>query len=1545
MNRSYKVIWNASRQLWMAVGELAKSQGKCRSTRKARPAVSTAVLVLGAGLGLSATPAAAGFVDWVAGSGEWSTGSNWGGGTAPTVDDSPIIANGGVAQLSSGGDETIDSVFVGAGGGSGELSITNGTLTNRNTYIAWGEHSGAVTVSGPDASLVSEREIAVGAQGAAELSVLNGGSVSAGSVTIGGYISSNGNGKVIVDGVGSSLVSLSGLTVGELEASGELTIANGGAISVDNDNDSGNGYFGTLYIARSAASNATVNIGAKAVDVATAAGTLNASRVEFGDGTGKLVFNHSDTNYEFAADIVDKSGGAGGQGAVEVYSGTTIFTGNSSHAGGTAINGGTLQIGNGGASGSIGGDITNHSALVFNRSNTLSHAGSISGTGSVTQAGSGTLILRGNNSYSGGTFINGGTLLVNTNNATGSGAITVNSGTLQIGNGGTHGSIGGDITNHSALVFNRSNMVSHAGNISGTGSVTQAGSGTLILAGNNSYNGGTVINGGTLVVNSSTATGSGAVTVNNGGTLGGSGSIGGAVTVNDGGTLAAGNSPGTLTLANLTLNNASVLDFELDSPAGTAGVDSDLIAVTGDLTLDGILNVSDLGGWDFGTNPGDSGSYTLFTYGGSLTDNDLAFGTGLLAGYNYAIDTATTGEVRLTADYTGLQFWDGSGTADDGVVAGGSGTWDAASSNWSEQDGSRNLTWGGLTAVFAGTAGTVEVDGTHTVEGLQFASDGYVLADSDGNGALQLASGDVEARLDDGVSAVIGLGLTGSGGLTKTGAGTLVLTADQTYTGGTIINGGFLQLGDGGTSGSVIGDIVNNGGLLINRSDDFALNGVISGSGGVWQGGTGTLMLTADQTYTGGTLVSQGTLQIGDGGTSGSLAGDIMLTDEGALVFNRSDTLLFDGVISESGALTQAGAGTLVLTAESTYTGGTTITSGTLQLGDGGTTGSVIGDIVNHGELAFARSDDIVFDKLISGSGSLTQAGNGTLVLATDQTYTGGTTITSGTLQVGDGGTSGSISGNIANHGTLVFNRVDEFALDGDITGAGTIKLASGTTRFSGDLGGYTGALSVERAVLAIADGATLNLGGDYNQGVDGLLRLGASANDSYGRLAVAGAATFADGTGLEVDVTEVNTLAVGGTLTGVVTAGTLEAGSFELNDNSELFNFVAAVNGNQLDLQVRSTTTAEENVIAEGFNPGRGAARELDRVIAGGATGTDMDNVVTALGKLDNQQAVANAVGETLPLLTTGTARAAAAAMSGTNRMIQARQSSLSGLSSGDELFNDQGVWLKPLGSWADQDARDGMIGFEADTYGVIGGFDGELDSGNRLGVALSYMNVRVASDDASHNADIEAYQAIAYGSHSLGARSGLEFSWQADVGRNSNRGQRYIGFMDRTAKADYDSTTGHLGLGVARAYELSATTLVTPGVRADYAIIHDESYTETGAEALSLDVDSNTSDELLLMTEADLSHRLNDNTRLLANLGVGYDLINDDTNLTSSYVGGGVAFTTDGEAASPWLGRAGIGLAVDSGEGTEITLSYDLEGREDFLAKTASAKFRWAF
>jgi len=174
----------------------------------------------------------------------------------------------------------------------------------------------------------------------------------------------------------------------------------------------------------------------------------------------------------------------------------------------------------------------------------------------------------------------------------------------------------------------------------GEGGLTKLGDGILELTAANTYAGRTIVSAGTLLVNntSGSATGEGSVTVNAGATLAGSGTIDGSVSF-VGGTLAAGNSPGTLHLGSTSFDAASILNYQLDTPGVVGSGINDLVDVTGDLTLDGTLNVEALSGFGVGT-------YRLFDYTGSLFDNGLDLGL-IPGGFSYSIDTSVAHQVNL----------------------------------------------------------------------------------------------------------------------------------------------------------------------------------------------------------------------------------------------------------------------------------------------------------------------------------------------------------------------------------------------------------------------------------------------------------------------------------------------------------------------------------------------------------------------------------------------------------------------------------------------------------------------------------------------------------------------------------------------------------------------------------------------------------------------------------------------------------------------------------------------------------------------------------
>ncbi|WP_308217220.1 autotransporter-associated beta strand repeat-containing protein [Variovorax sp. RO1] len=650
------------------------------------------------------------------------------------------------------------------------------------------------------------------------------------------------------------------------------------------------------------------------------AGSANASTTFAGsiDGTGSLV----------------KEG-----------TGTLTLSGSNTYTGGTTISAGTLQVGSGGTTGSIDGNVTNHAALVFNRSNDAAFAGHITGSGSVTKTGAGTLVYTGNATYTGGTTLNGGTLEIRdsgsivgniANNAalvfnrsadttfagnisgTGSllqkgarkltltgdntftGATTVVAGNiLQIGAGGTTGSITGIISNDGDLVFDRAGELSYAGVISGSGTLSKNGTGILELTGASTYTGATEVNAGTLRVNNTTgsATGTSTVQVKNGATLSGGGTISGQVTIANGATLAPGSNLGTLTTGMLRFDPGAFLSYELGQAGTVGGPLNDLVKVNGGLVLDGTLNVAEAPGGTFGP-----GLYRLISYTGSLIDNGLNIGTapaGTTAG-DLHVQSSVRGEINLiNSKGVDLVFWDGAGgdpsTYNDGTISGGSGTWRIGNStlndpsdSWTGANGKTNTGWKqNQFALFGGAAGTVTVDNTGgaiSIDGAQFSTSGYVVTGD----ALTLGNASTIIKVGDGtasgaqMSATIASVLSGSGGLTKDDLGTLILKGANTYMGGTLVRAGTLQ----GDTTSLRGPIVNNAQVAFDQVASGSFAGTMSGSGSLRKSGGGELLLTAANTYKGGTQVDGGSLNLGVTGAVGT--GPVGVSSGAALIFSGS---------------------------------------------------------------------------------------------------------------------------------------------------------------------------------------------------------------------------------------------------------------------------------------------------------------------------------------------------------------------------------------------------------------------------------------------------------------------------------------------------------------------------------------------------------------------------------------------------------------------------------------------------------------------------------
>ncbi|UVN47047.1 autotransporter domain-containing protein [Pseudomonas mosselii] len=750
--------------------------------------------------------------------------------------------------------------------------------------------------------------------------------------------------------------------------------------------------------------------------------------------------------------------------------------GANTYSGGTELQAGTLVVGNNAALGTGGLEVTGNANLdsasavtlanpvnvsgVLNvlGTNDLHLAGVLSGAGELNKSGLADLTLSGNNTFSGILNILSGSLSTLGTTALGTQSqLNVSTGaSLNLDGNTSLGDIGG--TGAIQIAAGNSLTVEggvFGGNISGTGTLNKLGSATLALNSANSHTGTTNVQAGGLKVDGSLA--SGAVNVASGASLSGAGSLGGAVTVANGGNLAA-TSGSTLNAGNLVLDSGANFNASLGTPSGGG---SPLVNVANNLTLGGTLNVTDIGG--FG-----AGVYRLFAYGGSLTNNGMSFGTTPVPITDLTVQTAVANQVNLVVGgASNVLFWDGSQSVANGQIDGGSGTWDAINTNWTDVNGVLNSTWNDTFAVFQGAPGTVTVNGSHSITGLQFVTDGYVL--NAGTAGELLGNGTTNLRVDNGVTATLNVALNGTGSVAKQDGGTLVLNAANGYSGGTALNGGTLVLGnnsalgsgtltaaggttlDSNTAVTLANTTVLNGALAIAGSNDLTLNGVVSGTGGLIKNGAGLLTLNGANTYSGGTQINAG----GVVGNSTSLQGAIL--NNGALTFEQNANGSYTGNLSGNGTLAKNGTGELLLTGVNTFTGATSVNAGTLlvngrldstsvqvatgaRLGGSGTYGGAV-QIANGATLAAGQSaTPLTVGSLDLASGSALDFSLGAPAASTTVVRVNGNLVLDGTLNITDAGGFGtgvyqlfSYGGTLTDNG-LVFGAIPGSVVLGDLS-------------------------------------------------------------------------------------------------------------------------------------------------------------------------------------------------------------------------------------------------------------------------------------------------------------------------------------------------------------------------------------------------------------------------------------------------------------------------------------------------------------------------------
>jgi autotransporter-associated beta strand protein len=633
-----------------------------------------------------------------------------------------------------------------------------------------------------------------------------------------------------------------------------------------------------------------------------------------------------------------------------------------------------------------------------------------------------------------------------------SGIATLDAGTLRIGNGGSTGSLGhATITNNAALIIQRDGLLHFPAEILGTGTLDITGPGTVVLSGAATHTGATTIRGGTLRR---------------------AGSLISPVTVQSGGTLAPGPAArsGTLSLASLSLDAGSRTAFRVGFTRG------DRISVTnpGGLAIQGAHAV-DL----VPTEPWlENDQFTLFTYDSSYTGSiaNLSIGTAPHGSYSF-FDDALSGEISVQVDALDTLVWKGNVSS----------AWDVdQTANWQLLSNNAAARFFAHDQVrFDGSAANTAVTLTGTVPA------GEIVFHFNAPTQYQLS----------------GPGsLTGFGDFEKSGTGTLILT--NALTRNLTLLGGTVQVGDGGTSGSIgTGPILNDGLLVFQRSDDMTLAQAINGTGVLSQQGGGTLTLAggADSYNAGDIRVNAGTLRLGAAESSlrlfplsasrtitihsGASMELLYRNAFGAIPSTPTTTLIVDGgtVLSSSGTAGSVnilqdpvlrnganiravknfpGFGAFQLQGTVTVAGnaasGISTSGGDVTVGNGAdNTGITTFDVA---DVSGNSAADLTIEAIIRNSGNngasiggLTKSNAGTLLLTAANTYTGTTTVSEGTL---------AISGSLGNTAVTVESGAT-LAGSGGI--GGPVTLQSGATHL------LTVAASADAQITRII-GGTLTL-------------------------------------------------------------------------------------------------------------------------------------------------------------------------------------------------------------------------------------------------------------------------------------------------------------------------------------------------------------------------------------------------------------------------------------------------------------------------------------
>ncbi|MCC8164950.1 MAG: autotransporter domain-containing protein [Planctomycetes bacterium] len=770
------------------------------------------------------------------------------------------------------------------------------------------------------------------------------------------------------------------------------------------------------------------------------------------------------------------------------------------------------------------------------------------------------------------------------------------------------------------------------------------------------------------------------------------------------------------------------------------------------------------------------------------------------------------------------------------------------------------------------------------------------------------------------------------------------------------LNGGGLQWAAGTTTdiSSRLAALGTDGGTFDTNGNDVTLATSIEG-GGLIKKGDGTLTVTSANTYTGTTTVEAGALHIGDGGTSGSVASaSIDVSGAAAVVLNRSDAVMYSGVVSGAGNLTKKGSGTLILTGTNTSTGTTTVEAGALQIGDGVTGGSIeSGSVAVAGTAAliFNRSDTVTYAGRVSGEGTLVKRGAGGLTLTAENSHTGETFVSEGTLALSGTGAIAASSG-LTMAGSTSF---DISAIAGDSTSVAALTISGTGTSIADSGNGKT--LTID------GDTITFDIGG-VAAGETMLAANGTLVTTAATTIVLAGTPTLQQGqTVILVDgvdaasaFTDALDIRYGRysydiTLSGlnIVLGGngyiTFREDSDTILEPAGLNNVNIATGGDYLD---------RLDAASDPFLPTLSAAYDLATI------GRAPDEAAIALQQLYGGYAAyaSNALdadatrfrhrwqGQNRSFFDS---RMVSGQFAGSVTSDDALAAPAHGVR--DRIACGQSrIWAGGGGAWAKQDGKNNLPGYTYDSDGAVLGYEYTFGDLN-LGVAAAYSRGDLKVKDLRYKNEADVLNLALYGAylHDSGVylEGGLGYghAWN-DYTVHS------IATPGGSKKAKYgsDAFTADLNLGyIAR---LPRDINFIPSVGVDYTHIRNGAWSENvnTAALVANRFDSghdNRVDIPLGVRFTRLYRFGDDGGHIVPEVRASYVYTADRSrpSITAGYAGtsGGVEMIGVVPGRSHW--RVGAGLSGRIGSRVDFRVEYDFETRSGFRGHTLNASVGLSF